>query len=105
MTAPSPDTTLDAIRREIDAIDDQLLDLLERRFSATRRVKATKAGDGSITSSPFRPAREAVMLRRLLARAGAALPPDVLIRLWRVILSGLHADSGAGHTPSRSHYG
>ncbi len=87
MTAPTPDTTLDAIRREIDAIDDQILGLLERRFAATGRVKANKASDGSIASSPFRPAREAAMLRRLLVQAGGEIPPDVLVRLWRVILS------------------
>lgn len=87
MTAPSPDTALDAIRREIDLIDDQILELLERRFAATQRVKATKANDGSIASSPFRPAREAAMMRRLLAQRGAAVSPDVLVRLWRVILS------------------
>lgn len=105
MTAHSPDTTLDAIRREIDSIDDQILDLLKRRFAATGRVKASKASDGSIASSPFRPAREAVMLRRLLGRAGTAIPPDVLVRFWRVILSAstqfqapvtLHLDKGVG---------
>lgn len=87
MTAPSPDTTLDAIRREIDSIDDQILDLLARRFAATGRVKATKASDGSIAASPFRPAREAAMLRRLIAKGGDRLPPQTLVRLWRVILS------------------
>ena len=106
MTAHSPDTSLDAIRREIDLIDDQVLDLLVRRFAATRRVKATKAQDGSIASSPFRPAREAAMLRRLIARGGGAVSPDVLVRLWRVILSTstqlqaqvtLHLDEGLGH--------
>jgi chorismate mutase / prephenate dehydratase len=105
MTALSPDTTLDAIRREIDSIDDQILDLLERRFAATGRVKATKASDGSIASSPFRPAREAAMLRRLIARAGEVIPPDVLMRFWRVILSAstqfqapvtLHLDGALG---------
>lgn len=106
MTAPSPDTVLDAIRREIDTIDDQILALLERRFAATGRVKASKASDGSIASSPFRPAREAVMLRRLIARSGAEVSPDVLLRLWRVILSAstqvqapvtLHLDQSLGN--------
>lgn len=87
MIKPSLDMTLDAIRREIDVLDDRLLDLLEHRFAATRRVKETKASDGSINSSPFRPSREATMLRRLIGRSGAAVPPDVLVRLWRVILS------------------
>lgn len=87
MTAPNPDNSLDAIRREIDSIDDQILDLLARRFAATGRVRASKTSDGSIAASPFRPARESAMLRRLIARGGSTLPPDTLVRLWRVILS------------------
>ena len=102
MTAATPDTSLDAIRREIDSIDDQILGLLMRRFAATARVKANKAQDGSIAASPFRPAREAKIMQRLIAQGGAAVPADVLVRLWRVILSAstqsqaqvtLHMDS------------
>lgn len=105
MTASPPDNALDAIRREIDSIDGQILELLIKRFAATDRVRATKAQDGSIAASPFRPAREAQMLRRLAREAGAALPPDVLVRLWRVILSAsiqsqapvtLHLDATLG---------
>lgn len=106
MSTLSPENTLDAIRREIDSIDDQILDLLERRFAATGRVKATKAGDGSIASSPLRPAREAAMLRRLIGKRGGAVSPELLVRLWRVILSAstqsqapvtLHVDEVPGH--------
>lgn len=106
MTAPSPDTVLDAIRREIDAIDDQLLVLLEQRFVASGRVKASKAQDGSIASSPFRPSREATVLRRLIARSGTDVSSDVVVRLWRVILSAstqvqapvtLHLDQSLGN--------
>jgi len=109
MTAPSPDKTLEAIRREIDSIDDEMLQLLERRFAATGRVKATKTHDGSIAASPFRPAREAMMLRRLISRAGGSVPPDVLVRLWRVILSAstqlqapvtLHLEEGLSNDPA-----
>ena len=108
MTAPSPDKSLEAIRREIDSIDDEILQLLERRFAATGRVKATKTHDGSIAASPFRPAREAAMLRRLIGQAGAAVSPDVLVRLWRVILSAstqlqapvtVHLDEALGNDP------
>jgi len=104
MTALSPDSTLDAIRREIDLIDDQILGLLGRRFAATSRVWAPKAEGGSIASSPLRPAREAAMLRRLIAQGGHTVGPDVLVRLWRVILSAstqaqapitLHLDAAA----------
>ena len=106
MTTDNPDNPLDAIRREIDSVDDQILDLLMRRFAATDRVKATKARDGTIATSPFRPAREATMMRRLMAAAGTSLSPELLLRLWRVILSAskqsqapvrLHMDSVLGN--------
>lgn len=103
--------SLDDIRREIDGIDDAILDLLIRRFEATARVRATKSGDGSIATSPFRPAREAAMLRRLVAHNSNRLAPELLVRLWRVILSGstqaqapivVHiAESGAPDVPVR----
>lgn len=86
MTA-EPDTSLEAIRREIDIIDDGLLELLVRRFQATAKVRAKKGTEGSLASSPFRPAREAKMLRRLLSRNRNDLPAELLVRLWRVILS------------------
>lgn len=106
MTANSPDTSLDAIRREIDSIDDQILRLLAQRFAATSRVKTAKAHDGSIAASPFRPAREAAMMQRLMGEAGRSIDPQLLVRLWRVILSAsiqsqapvtLHMDSALGH--------
>lgn len=87
MNAPPPDNSLEALRREIDSIDDQILALLVRRFAATARVGASKAKDGSLSSSPIRPAREATMLRRLAVQGGADVPPQLLVRLWRVILS------------------
>lgn len=105
MTVRQPDTSLDALRREIDAIDDQMLKLLAKRFAATERVRANKAQDGSLTSSPFRPAREAVMMRRLIGEAQRDLPPELLVRLWRVLLSAsiqsqapvtLHMDAALG---------
>ena len=87
MTTATPDTSLEDIRREIDAIDDGLLELLVRRFAASAQVRATKKTNGSLAQSPLRPAREALMLRRLIATSEGRLPPQVLVRLWRVILS------------------
>ena len=110
MTAPQPDTPLDALRQEIDAIDGQILALLIRRFAATDKVKASKTSDGSLSSSPLRPAREAVMLRRLIAESAGRLQPQTLVRLWRVILSAsiqsqapvtLHIDRELGEDPIR----
>lgn len=79
---------LEAIRRDIDAIDDGLLTLLDRRFQASERVRAVKLAAGGLTGSPFRPAREAAIIRRLLARPGSHVPPDIMVRLWRIILTG-----------------
>jgi chorismate mutase len=85
--ANQPDD-LEAIRREIDAIDDGLLTLLDRRFQASDRVKAAKQATGGAGGSPFRPAREAAIIRRLLARPGRHVPADIMVRLWRIILTG-----------------
>jgi chorismate mutase / prephenate dehydratase len=83
-----PESELDDIRREMDAIDDGLMNLLERRFAASEHVRTIKVKSGTLAASPFRPAREAAILRRLLGRAEGLVPPDLLVRLWRVILTG-----------------
>ncbi len=85
---PAPESELDDIRREMDAIDDGLMTLLERRFAASEHVRTIKANNGSLAVSPFRPAREAAILRRLLRRPESLVPQDLLVRLWRVILTG-----------------
>jgi chorismate mutase / prephenate dehydratase len=79
---------LDDVRREIDALDEGILNLLERRFAAIEHVRASKMRQASLGQSPVRPAREASVLRRLLGRAaGGHVPPDFLVRLWRGLIS------------------
>lgn len=78
---------LEDIRREIDAIDDGLMSLLERRFAATEHVRAVKIKSDTLGGSPFRPAREAAILRRLLGRSQSLAPADLAVRLWRSIFS------------------
>lgn len=80
------DTSLADIRREIDAIDDGIVDLLVRRAAAQKKVKANKEAAGGLALSPVRPAREAEILRRVVKRAGGNLDPEFLVRLWRQIL-------------------
>lgn len=87
MTKSPPEESLEGIRRRIDAIDDALLDLMVERVSATEQVRASKRSAGTLSASPLRPAREAQMLRRLIARSNARISPEFLVRLWRVILS------------------
>lgn len=105
MTTPSPEASLDELRREIDAIDDAILDLLARRFAATGKVKSAKARDGSIAVSPLRPGREAALLRRLIDRSRTSVPAETIQDVWRVILSSstlsqapvlLHLDQRVG---------
>ena len=86
-TPAAEDATLDGIRKEIDAIDDRMLHLLERRFDAVARVRAAKSQDGGNALSPIRPAREAAILRRLLGGLQSPVPAELTVRLWRAIIS------------------
>src|SRR5215212_6207653 len=79
--------TLEGLRREIDAADQALLEQLERRFSAVERVKAVKQESVKEVLQPMRPAREAQILRQLLARNQGLIPASLLVRLWRSIIS------------------
>lgn len=81
------DASLEEIRNEIDAIDDGLVDLIAKRIAASLKVRDRKSTSGSLAVSPIRPGREAMILRRLLARSKGSVPPETLVRLWRVILS------------------
>ncbi len=77
--------TLDDVRREIDAIDDGMLALLVKRFRMVEQVRTLKQGSNQ-TGSPLRPAREATVLRRILANGMAeGLNPELLVRLWPAI--------------------
>lgn len=87
MTADRKDQPLDAIRREIDAIDGELVESLRKRIAASERVRSSKTETGSLAVSPIRPGREAQILRGLVRQADGSLRPELLVRLWRLILS------------------
>lgn len=78
------ETNLSDLRREIDQIDDALHDLMMRRADIVDRVKGAKEDSGGVI---FRPGREAEILRRLAARHSGTLPRDVIIRMWRELVS------------------
>jgi chorismate mutase / prephenate dehydratase len=75
---------LETVRREIDALDDAIHDLLKRRVSLVGQVARAK-GRGL----PVRPGREAEILRRLVARHSGNLPPVVLISIWRELMGAM----------------
>jgi chorismate mutase / prephenate dehydratase len=87
MEKPVLTLNLEGLRREIDAADVALLDQLERRFSAVERIKAVKQENVNEVLQPMRPAREAQILRQLLARNQGIVPASLLVRLWRSIIS------------------
>jgi chorismate mutase len=82
--APLPDS-LEAIRAEIDRLDDALLDLLERRIAASVKVAALKQSENSGLLR-IRPAREAAIISRLTARARHA-SPALVSQIWRAVMA------------------
>src|SRR5437763_8124380 len=100
--------TLADLRREIDRIDEALHRLLMERGDIIDRLIATKKTAES--GSAFRPAREADMMRRLVARHRAILPLDTAESIWRVIIAtftyvqapyAVHADLSSGESAMR----
>ena len=76
---PDECRTREDIRREIDAIDDQLVDLLAARFAYVRRMAEIKSdpGEARVVS------RIDAVLARVAVRAGErGLAPDLASDLW-----------------------
>ncbi len=79
---------LDSLRREIDAVDDSLHDLMMRRVQLVEQIGKIKAEEQNAAAPcPLRPAREMEIMRRLWNRHKGAMDKDVLIRLWRELIS------------------
>jgi chorismate mutase/prephenate dehydratase len=86
----APAATLAELRAELDRLDDALHDLLMQRAEVVTRV-AAMAARGKV---PFRPGREAQIIRRLLARHQGPLPARALPRLWRELLAATTSMQG-----------
>jgi chorismate mutase-like protein len=83
-----------ALRQEIDAIDDQIHDLLMRRTEIVHGVarvknKARQMSEEThlVPSLAMRPDREASILRRLKDRHRGELPFHVISQLWRELIN------------------
>lgn len=87
------DLSLDGLRRQIDEIDDQIHDLLMRRTEIVGRVGALKRRDDA-PALALRPGREAEIVRRIVGRHEGAFPLEVLVRIWRELLSAQVAVQG-----------
>jgi chorismate mutase/prephenate dehydratase len=77
---------LAAIRREIDSIDDQLLDLLNRRAACAQQVAEIKSTAGEIDCF-HRPEREAEVLRRVAENNPGPLSREAVTRFFRELMS------------------
>jgi chorismate mutase len=104
----APPPTLADLRREIDRIDEGMHRLLMERGDIIDQLIATKKTAES--GSAFRPAREAEMMKRLVARHRGILPLDTAESIWRVIIASftyvqapfsVHADLSAGEAAMR----
>ena len=74
------------MRIEIDALDAQLLALLNRRAAAVRKVGELKDG-----KRVYRPERESEILRRVGGMKGGALPAAAVTAVFREIISACRA--------------
>lgn len=79
---------LDALRQEIDQIDDQLHDLIRSRTRIVEQVREAKL-EVDAEARYMRPAREADIIRRLAARHDGNFPINALTRIWREMISAL----------------
>ena len=73
---------IDKLRTEIDALDAELVALLQRRARLAQRIGAAKGG-----AAAYRPEREAEILRRVAAQGGEPLPAAALTRVFREVIS------------------
>lgn len=76
-----PDLT--QLRKEIDAIDEELQKLIVQRAQISESIRRVK-NDGELK---LRPGREANIVRALLERHTGNFPKAQLVRIWREILS------------------
>ena len=85
---------LEAIRNRIDEIDTALLGLIDERSALAEAVAEAKKASGD--GFGLRPAREAQVLRRLLAQRQSA-SPQLLVCLWRQMMADSLARQGPYH--------
>jgi chorismate mutase/prephenate dehydratase len=82
MAEPAPE--LLTLRSQIDALDRELLTLLNRRASLALKVGEIKKREGSTV---FRPEREAQVIDNLKALNGGPLAVESVAPIWREIMS------------------
>lgn len=85
---------IEGIRREIDQLDEEIVQRLARRFGAARRIGQLKVQEGM---EQFDAAREEAILKHILAAANDEMMRESL----RVIYQTLLAESKRYQTSGR----
>ena len=96
-SSPLPAADLESLRGRIDAIDGELLGLLNRRAEVAATIGALKRAEGS---PAFRPEREAAVIDALKASNTGPLPTESVAPIWREIMSACRSLE----TPTRVAY-
>jgi chorismate mutase len=76
-------TKLTRLRRDLDDIDNQLLDLIEERLRLCATIGDSKRSDARLF---LRPQRQQALVRRLQARA-TITPPEAVHHVWRELMA------------------
>jgi chorismate mutase / prephenate dehydratase len=79
---------LKPLRAQIDAIDEQLLQLISARAKAAQEVGKIKHAAGEVI---YRPEREAQVLQKIAAANTGPLPGESVQAIWREIISACRA--------------
>lgn len=84
--SPANSQKLQEVRTQIDSIDNQIQELITRRASWASKVREAK-GELKAAVEYYRPERESQILRRVLDRNEGPLSDEVLLRVFREIMS------------------
>ena len=76
--------SLDELRRDIDAVDEQLLALLARRTEIVGGIAAAKQREGAPSHDPEREKR---VVERLVGLGAGSFPREGIAAVWREIMS------------------
>src|SRR5689334_12642253 len=88
--------SLDQVRARIDAVDAELLRLIDERAALAEEVMKAKREAGQFNFG-LRPARETQVIHRLLAMTRKAADAGLVVRLWREIMGHNLNRQGAFH--------
>ena len=98
---PEDCTRMDQVRREIDRIDEQLVELLARRFGYVDRAWQLKMGTSEGATVPWRIQQVIDKVRTHAENKG--LPPALAEALWRQMIGWFiqYEEERLGHSADK----